>query len=254
MHATSSLPRTRARWMTGLALCGALLGSAVAAQADQHVGLVMGVTRHELPGFIAANALPGADKLGRPFPANNVTVLHVAPEFNEEIVTVAITRKDGNARATSVYFPTYGSGQIPRSYSLINAFDSWALPILIGEGHTQAMKVDVVQGGTGLYTPGTTRFLKLPGAFMGEIVASNPPGSLRVVHWQIAQVGAGDRQVALVAVEPDGRLASGNASVQVPGEIYPQNLARLVRSLNSNVTPLGTDITGSGRTTTLEVK
>jgi hypothetical protein len=240
--------------MNGLALCGTLLGAAATAHAQQPVGTVIGVPRWELGSFIAANAAPGTDRQGRVMPANTVTVLHVAPDFSSEIVTVGVTRQDGNQPAPSIYFPTYGNRDISRAYTLINAFDSWALPILIGEGSSAVLKMDVVQGATGFYTPGKTRFLLLPGEFMGEIMATNAPGTLRIVHWQRTQIGGANRDVALVAVEADGRLASGNASVQVPNAVYPNNLSRLVRSLNSNVTALGTDITGSGNSTTLEVK
>jgi hypothetical protein len=241
--------------MMALTLCGALLCAAPAARAaEEPIGTVVGVPMRELDAFLRVNAVPGTDERGNPLPANNATVLHVAPEFNAAIATVALTRQDTGEPATSIYFPTFGNDTMSRLYRRSNAFDDWSFPRLIGEGFTAIVTVDVLQPSTGSWTPGTTKFLLVPWANVSEILAANPARRLRVVHQQRSQIGGGDRHVALMAVDRAGLLASDGAAVQIPARHYPADLGRLIRSLNRNVTLLGDDITGSLGETTIEVR
>jgi hypothetical protein len=241
--------RSRARWLVAVTLCGALMGVAASAQAaNQSLGTVIGVPDWELGAFRNANSIYG----------NDVRVLHVAPEFNSSIVTVSVTRKDTGEPAGSLYFPTYGNKpdgtriDMSRMFRQINAYDSFSPSFIIGEGHTAIARVEVLQSATGSYDSVRSRFLMLPGEHLGEIMATNA-GKIRVVHRQRAQIGAGDREVVLAAIEANGLLASDTATVDVPApQVYGQSLARLVQSLNSNVAPQG--VAAPGTATTLEVR
>jgi hypothetical protein len=241
--------------MMVLMLGSVLLGTAVAAQAaEQPIGTVVGVPMWELDAFLRANALPGNDAWGNVLPANSVTVLHVAPEFNSSIATVAVTRQDTGQAAPSVYFPTFGNSDMARMYRQINAHDTWSPSRLVGEGYTAVVEVEVVQLATGSWTPGRTKFMLVPAEQMVEIVAANPPGTIRPVHRQRSQIGGGgnDREVVLMAIDATSLLASGAATVQIPSAtIYPLDLARLIRSLNSNVS---LQDPGPGPMTTAEVR
>jgi hypothetical protein len=239
--------------MTTLTLCGTLLGVAATAQAaDQQLGTVIGVSNWELEAFRRVNAIYG----------NNVTVLHVVPEFNTptlDISSVSVTRRDTGGPAGTIYFPTYGhkrdgvSLDITPTLRQINAFDSLSPAFIIGEGHTAIAQVEVLQSATGSYDPVTTRFLMLPAENLDEIRATNPLGKVRVVHRQRSQIGGGNREIVLVAVEANGLLASDTATVDVPApRFYTQSVSRLVQSLNRNVAPLG--VAAPGTPTTLEVR
>lgn len=255
MNTKRGMRRSQARWMIALTLCGALLGVGASAQAQERpIGTVVGVPMWELDAFLRANAVPGSEPRGGLLPANDVTVLHIAPEFNSAIATVAVTRRGTGEAASSVYFPTFGNGEMSRIYRQINAEDDWSFPRLFGEGFTAVVKVNMTQSPTGTYTPGRTRFVILPTEYLNEIVASNPVGKIRIVHRQRAQIGGGNRAVVLAAIDGSSLLASGAATVQVPTVSYGQDLARLIRGLNSNVELQGLDTTGSGRATTIEVK
>jgi len=235
MNGTGRPGVSRARWIRVATLCGALLGFAASAHAaEQPIGIVIGVPMWELDGFVRANAAPGGN-----LPANDVKVLHVTPEFNSAIATVAVTPRENDRAAEAVYFPTYGNGTMARIYRQINAADAWFFPQLIGEGYTSVLKVKVEQPYTGSYVPGKTRFMMVPWDAMSEIVAANPPGRIRLVHRQWARIGGGDIALALVAIAPSGRLAVETVTIHVPGQVYPLDLARLIRSLNPNVTLQG---------------
>jgi hypothetical protein len=228
-------------------LCGSLLGFATGAQAaEQAVGTVMGVPIWELDAFVRANALPGSNARGVSMPANDVTVLHVAPEFSSSIATVAITRRDNGQPARSVYFPTFGNRVMSRIYQQINAEDTWSVPELVGDNFNAVLKVEILQSPTGSYTPGQTRFLLVPAQFAPDIIAVNPQSRVRGVHRQRAHIGVGDQAVQLLAVESNGLLATDLVSIQIPGRTYGQDLARVIRSLNTNVTLQGIDVVGVG--------
>jgi hypothetical protein len=215
--------------------------AASAHAAEQAIGTVMGVPMWELESFIRANATPRVGPFGRTEPANDVRVLHVAPEFNSAIATVALTQRGTSQPAASVYFPTFGNGTMARLYRQINAEDQWSFPQLIGEGYTAVMKVTVQQPYTGSFVPGKTRFMLIPADALSEIVAANLPGRIRPVHRQRAHIGGGDMAVALVAIDPSGLLASDTVTIRVPGQVYPVDLSRTIRSLNSNAIPQGLD-------------
>jgi hypothetical protein len=226
-------------------LCAVLLGVAAAAQAQQPIGTVIGVPGRDLNLFVNTNAVFG----------NSVTTLHVAPDGNASIVTVAIRRSATGEPAVSLYFPTYGSREISREYQQINPFDSWSFHQLIGDGASAVLRADVAQSNTGIYLPGRTRFVMLPWLSFWEIVAANPPGKLRYVHRQRARIGGPELDVALAAIDGNSLLASGAALVNIPApQVFGQNLAKLVRSLNSNVTLLDQDVSGTGMMTTIEVR
>jgi hypothetical protein len=218
-------------------LCGALLGVAASVQAaEQPLGTVIGVPMWELDAFRNANTSYG----------NDVRVLHRAPEFHTpilDIVSVGVTRRDTGGPAGTLYFPTYGNRpngtqlDMSRMFRLINPYDSLFPSFVIGEGHTAVVRVGVLQSATGSFDPVTTRFLKLPGEDLYEIIGMNPRGKIRLVHRQRAQIGGSNREVALVAIEANGPLASDTATLEVPiPRVYSQSPARLVRSLNYNVT------------------
>lgn len=253
MHATRNAKRPWALWMTTLTLCGALLGVAVSARAaDQPLGTVIGVPNWELEAFRRTNAVYG----------NNVTVLHVVPEYNTpitDISSVSVTRSDTRGPAGTLYFPTYGNKpdgttiDMSRMIRQINAYDSFSPSFLIGEGHTAIVRVDVLQSATGSFDPTRTRFLMLPGENLDEIRAANAGDKIRVVHRQRSQIGGGDREIVLVAIEANGLLASDTATVEIPAPgFFSQSVARLVQSLNRNVAPLG--VAAPGTPTTLEVR
>lgn len=255
MNACAYSNRPRARWIVALTLCGSLLGFAASAEVEtRSLGTVIGVPMEEMEGFMRANALPGKDSFGRFLPANNVTVLHVAPEFNSSIATVSVTRKENGRPAPTVYFPTFGNPDMARVYRQINAFDAWSFPQLFGEGYTSIVKVVIEQSNTGNYSPARTRFVSLPWESLPEIIGSNPAGRIRLVHRSRAHIGGGDRNVCLAAVEVDS-AASDVATLQVPSGVYGADLGRLIRSLNTRVTLLGTVSAGSGpRLTTIVIQ
>jgi hypothetical protein len=253
MRAFRNATRSQSCWLIALTLCGTLLGVTAPAQAaDQQLGTVIGVSNWELEAFRRVNAIYG----------NNVTVLHVLPEYYSpvlDISSVSVTRNDTGGPAGTLYFPTYGNKldgvplDITQELRRINAFDSLSPAFIIGEGHTAIAKVEVLQSATGSFDPVTTRFLMLPGEHLDEIVAQNPKGKVRVVHRQRAQIGGTNREVILVAVEANGLLATDTATVDVPAPgFYTQSVSRLVQSLNRNVAPQG--VAAPGTPTTLEVR
>lgn len=248
----------RFRWMTLLTLCGALLTLTVpVVAAEQPIGTVVGVPASELDGFIRANAFPGNDTWKRPLPANSVTVLHIAPEFNSAIVTVGVTRRSNGQPAESVYFPTFGNEEMSGIYRRINADDVWTFAQRFGEGYNAVMKVDITQPYTGTYTPGVTRFLIVPWESVAELKAVNPRVKMTEVHRQRAHVGGGDRIVQLLAIHlatAAGGLAAAPVTLQIPNRVYGQNLAGTIRNLNSNVAINGVEVNGSGTVTTIEIR
>lgn len=249
MNATRRPDRSRSRWLMVAALCGSLLGLAASAHAaEQSIGTVVGVPMWELDSFVRANAAPGGNRA-----ANDVRVLHVAPEFNSAIATVAVTQRGTGRAAEAVYFPTFGNGTMARLYRQINADDAWSFPQLLGEGYSALVKVNVEQSYSGSYVPGKTRFMMVPWDALDEIVAANPPGQIRWVHRQRAHIGGGDIAVALMAIDPSGLLATDTVTVRVPGQVYPLDLARTIRSLNANVTLQGMDPSAGTATAMIEV-
>jgi hypothetical protein len=250
MNAIGRLPRSRSRWLIAAAVCGMVLGLTIPARAaEQPIGTVIGVPMGELDGFVRANSMPGANH-----PANDVRVLHVAPEFNSAIATVAVIQRENGHAAAAVYFPTFGNKTPSRIYRQINADDVWSFPLLIGEGYSAVMKMNIEQPYTGDYVPGKTRFMIVPWEAINEIIAANPPGRLRLVHRQRAHIGAGDVAVALVAVDPSGLLATNTVQVRIPAAVFPNDLPRRIRSLNSNVDLQGMDPTAGTPTAVLEVR
>jgi hypothetical protein len=135
--------------MRHLAALGGALCALMAAADARPIGTVVGVPSWELNRFVQVNTFP-------PFgePANNVTVLHVSPEFNAAIVTVALTRRGTGLPAATLYVPTYGTDTIARIWRQINAADVWSLGRKLASGYGSVLKVGVSQPYAGNYTPG----------------------------------------------------------------------------------------------------
>lgn len=264
MNAITRPRGTRANWTT-LALLGAVLFAfPAAAQAqEQPIGTVVGVPQWELDAFVRANAAPGVDRFGRSLPANNVTILHVAPEFNSAIATVSVTRRDNGQPAKMVYFPTFGnrngSGDNDyvrsRIYSQINAFDtSWSHSQVFGTDHNAVLGIEISQDYPGTWEPGRTRFLMVPWEALPEILSENPSVKMTLVHRQVAHIGGGDHVVQLLAVQPNGRLASAAATARIPNQVPGVSLVGQILRLNPQVKVTGTDATGITPVTTIEVQ
>jgi hypothetical protein len=217
------------------ALGGALCALMAASGADARpIGTVVGVPSWELNRFVQVNTFP-------PFgePANNVTVLHVSPEFNAAIVTVALTRRGTGLPAASFYVPSFGTDEIARIWRQINAADAWSLGRQVSSSYGNVLKVLVNQPYAGNYTPGLTRFLIVPADALAEVVGANPQAGLRRVHRQWAHIGGGDLAVELLAME-------GARNLQIPEHVYGVSLARQIAGLNRNVSLRAVASTSNG--------
>lgn len=262
MNATRCPRRARANWKILALLGAAMLAFPAAAQAqEQPIGTVVGVPGWEFNDFVRVNASPGVDNFRRPLPANNVTVLHTAPEFNSTIVTVAVTRQDSGQPARMVYFPTFGNRIGPddyvrsRIYDQINAFDNtWSRSQVFGLYHNAVLGMEIAQEYPGTWEPGKTRFLLVPWDAVGEILAVNPSVKMTLVHRQVAHIGGGDHVVQLLAIQANGRLATSTATARIPTRIPGGGLVGQIQRLNPNVKVTSVDATGTYPITTIEVR
>jgi hypothetical protein len=228
--------------MRHLAALGGALCALMAAADARPIGTVVGVPSWELNRFVQVNTFP-------PFgePANNVTVLHVSPEFNAAIVTVALTRRGTGLPAATLYVPTYGTDTIARIWRQINAADVWSLGRKLASGYGSVLKVGVSQPYAGNYTPGLTRFVIVPSEALADVVAANPRAGLRRVHRQVAHIGGGDLAVELLAME-------GARSLLIPERVYGVSLARQIVGLNRNVSLRAVASTATGGLALIQVQ
>lgn len=239
MNAVRSPRGNGARWMTLVALCGAMLALTAAAPAQaQTIGTVIGVPAGDLANFEQVNASPGLDQFGQPLPPNDVTLLNTSPvagdPFDTAIATVSVTDQATGQRATQVYFPVDENGDVSPLYALINPNDSFANSLLVNTGNTPVLLVNVVQPDTGNLDLTRTRFLLVPADRVGSLEVTNPSVKFTTVHIQQTSVNGQLLTVALVAID-----VNDAGSILVPS----QALADLIQALNSNV--VVQDVTGS---------
>jgi hypothetical protein len=230
MKSTQCSGRTRAHWMTLMALCGALGGLSAAAQAQDKLGTVIGVPVSELSRFDQVNAFPSRTG-SLSVTASNVRVLHTSPNlggpFNAAIATVSINLKSNGDPARQVFFPIGADGSVSPLFGLINASDVFSNPQVTGTGTSAALQVDVRQSDAGKLDFSRTRFMLVPADRVGSLEVTNPGVKFKSIHLQRASLGGDAIWVQLVAIDD---CCASNIKVPTAG------LMNAIAALNSNVT------------------
>lgn len=230
MMATRCSGRTRAHWMTLMALCGAFGGLTAAAHAQDKLGTVIGVPVSELSRFDQVNSFPSRTG-SLSVTASNVRVLHTSPfmggPFNAAIATVSINLKTNGDPARQVFFPIDSNGSVSPLFALINASDVFSSPRVIGTGTSAALQVDVQQSDAAKLDFSRTRFMMVPSDRVGSLEVTNPGVKITSIHLQRASLGGIPIWVQLVAIDD---CCSSN--VKVP----TTDLMNAILALNSNVT------------------
>lgn len=230
MNAERCPSRARVHGLIAVTLCTMLGGLAASARADSiKVGTVLAVPLNELENFRLANSRTGRDFSGSLVPANDVTVLHVAPgggPFNTSIVTVSLTQKGSGLKSWRVFFPIRADSTISPLYQQMNARDSFSNVRIINNGISTVAQVDVRQKDTGNVELENTRFMLLPLNAVFRLAVENPTARLSPVHVQYITIGSRSMWTELVGID------AGHArELKIPKEMTAE-----VEVLNSNIT------------------
>jgi len=210
------------------ALCAGTVARPAAAQfglRGRKVGTCIGVPLGDYGKFVAGNIIGG----------NNVNFLHFAQtavgDFNTQVVTAGVTQRNTGQPAKICFIPTGGTGVVPAIYEAINVNDVYVEQTAIGSGNTQVAQVDVTQSNDQLsntaYTPGLTRFMKVPVSGVPAVKSVNVEKNINQVDIQQTAIGDNNTQVGLVTVDQ----SNAGGGVKVPGEA----LVNAVVNINTNV-------------------
>jgi hypothetical protein len=214
-----------------LTLCGSL-GSLTAVVHAQEIGTIVGVPVSELARFEQVNAFPSRTG-SLSLPALNLRLLHtsatLAAPFDTAIATVSLTLPTTGDPARQVSFPLTASNDISPLFRLINAWDVYSSPRIVGTGNEAALQVDVSQPEVGKLLVSRNRFLLVPIERVGSLEATNSGAKLQSLHRQQASLGGHLIWVELVATE------AGTLSVPTT------DLVNAILALNSNVEIIGSD-------------